>query len=525
MSYPIPSTSTSSSPAPTSASTIAAASSGKRKQIKPPATNSDDDGAGPDGTDGKRKRARLALSCKECKRRKIKCDRQMPLCTPCSKRGTQTCTFDILTTPLLPPTIARSSDLDSLGRRLAHVERYLEKLGGSSPSPFGGGLSRRFLRYIDTGEGLDELGEGGEGGGGGEDDDVDGRSGEMGDEEEEMGEVEEMVISRVENGVFGTGGGVSGVGTGGSGRSKLPTREERQFPPSQPRQLRNVNSNNNPPPTSFFAPQPQHTRRLPFPQHPQQQHHQNLTKSLTSIIDPVPMSSLISTTSLFPHPGMIPFTSSLTPDELVGVRRKAIGRVLEVIPEKEVVRALVGRFFTHARWLFPSLLSSVLQDELAFFWELTTDEREERVDVGWLGVVCMVLAISLDSLSSSRSASFPSPSQPQDLDLKGLKTTPSQFAAAAQSALYLSQWEVIPRVRSVQTIILLTQFLQLSSPSRGQPLEMNVWLAGGVRVAQGLGLHLLGMGSGGGEIMPPDDPAWPPGKNSLKREMGKRLCT
>ncbi|THU96215.1 hypothetical protein K435DRAFT_778669 [Dendrothele bispora CBS 962.96] len=36
----------------------------------------------------KKKRRRQALSCTECKRRKIKCDRKQP-CSPCTRRGEQ----------------------------------------------------------------------------------------------------------------------------------------------------------------------------------------------------------------------------------------------------------------------------------------------------------------------------------------------------------------------------------------------------------------------------------------------------
>ena len=41
-----------------------------------------------DGDPPKKKRRRQALSCTECKRRKIKCDRNHP-CSPCARRGDQ----------------------------------------------------------------------------------------------------------------------------------------------------------------------------------------------------------------------------------------------------------------------------------------------------------------------------------------------------------------------------------------------------------------------------------------------------
>ena len=44
----------------------------------------------------------------------------------------------------------------------------------------------------------------------------------------------------------------------------------------------------------------------------------------------------------------------------------------------------------------------------------------------------------------------------------------------------------------LQTIVLYTQYLQLSSASRGQPSQLVVWLATAIRLAQVFGLHLLG---------------------------------
>ncbi|KAI0030182.1 hypothetical protein K488DRAFT_72383 [Vararia minispora EC-137] len=52
------------------------------------AGDSDQDGDGDQSGRPKQKRRRQALSCTECKRRKIKCDRAHP-CGPCSRRGDQ----------------------------------------------------------------------------------------------------------------------------------------------------------------------------------------------------------------------------------------------------------------------------------------------------------------------------------------------------------------------------------------------------------------------------------------------------
>lgn len=66
---------------------------------------------------------------------------------------------------------------------------------------------------------------------------------------------------------------------------------------------------------------------------------------------------------------------------------------------------------------------------------------------------------------------------------------------------------------------MLQQYIQLSSSS-GQQGRVLTWVSSGIRVAQRMGLHRLGNDP---ERMPPDDPALPPGSNSVKRETAKRL--
>ena len=68
-------------------------------------------------------------------------------------------------------------------------------------------------------------------------------------------------------------------------------------------------------------------------------------------------------------------------------------------------------------------------------------------------------------------------------------------------------------------MILFGQYIQIFSQS-GQTGRYLNWFSSAVRVAQRLGLHRLGSNS---QVMPPDDPALPPGSNSLKRETAVRL--
>ena len=136
------------------------------------------------------------------------------------------------------------------------------------------------------------------------------------------------------------------------------------------------------------------------------------------------------------------------------------------------------------------------------------------------------MCVALDCTHASRSplsldpATTSAPNPLSAIADDRLRVLPEKWFAAAQRALALGEWETYPRVRTLQTIVLFTQYLQLSSANRGQPSQLVTWLAGAIRQAQCLGLNRLGSNP---EIMPADDPAWPPGKNSLKRESAKRL--
>ncbi|KAI5480447.1 C6 transcription factor [Pseudohyphozyma bogoriensis] len=126
----------------------------------------------------------------------------------------------------------------------------------------------------------------------------------------------------------------------------------------------------------------------------------------------------------------------------------------------------------------------------------------------WLGQYCMILSLALD----------------------GFKIAPTQVSAyeashafqlysAAQRLLNLGDWQGAPQARCITTAILVTQYCQFSQVP-GQVSKFMAWLAGAIRIAQLLGLHKLGDDP---ETMPLDDPSWPPGKNSVKRQSALRL--
>ncbi|KAI5894519.1 uncharacterized protein SCHCODRAFT_02598013 [Schizophyllum commune H4-8] len=94
-------------------------------------SDAEDDQQGPP----KKKRRRQALSCTECKRRKIKCDRVHP-CTPCSRRGEQDrCHWNII-----EPTekYVSRQEHDELKARVEHLEGLVQRLlsGTTAAAPY-----------------------------------------------------------------------------------------------------------------------------------------------------------------------------------------------------------------------------------------------------------------------------------------------------------------------------------------------------------------------------------------------------
>ncbi|KAJ4489473.1 hypothetical protein C8J55DRAFT_300889 [Lentinula edodes] len=116
--------------------------------------NEDADTQGPP----KKKRRRQALSCTECKRRKIKCDRNQP-CAPCTRRGEQAkCQWHVVEPVRLMPRSAPSpssssekyvsrAEYDELKMRFDHLEntvhRFIAANSGliSETSSFGSATS------------------------------------------------------------------------------------------------------------------------------------------------------------------------------------------------------------------------------------------------------------------------------------------------------------------------------------------------------------------------------------------------
>ncbi|GEM07470.1 zn(2)-C6 fungal-type transcription factor [Rhodotorula toruloides] len=460
---------------------------------------------GQDGADGegggeskpKKRRNRMALSCKECKRRKIKCDRVMPICGNCTKRGKPSeCAWDVLQPAndiYLPPNLARTSDLQALAARLAHVEKYLRTLPPNL-APF------RPLDVVPVVP-KDRPGEVSDARGGAKKRKMLGAT-----DDEAFSDTEDAAV-QLENGVFRSTEGVSTALTT-SLAAPAPTNGLLSLP-QPPSLLRATSTSATPTLTSaasrFGAPQVE------------------LTKALTSIVSP-PVNS--ASAPLLAH---LPVDFDATPDEVAQARADEIDRIMRTLPGRDAIGYLVERYFDNVAWLFHHLHAPSFRAEVDAFHTMCDQNRQHSIDLPWLALLLMVLSLALDSLHHSRSpfALDPTRTMVEDKDHpleaygeETLKKMPKRWFGASMRALRLAEYETVPRIRSIQTIILYTQYLQLSSADRGEPSQRVVWLSAAIRLAQVLKLHQLGSNP---DTMPPDDPAFPPGKNSIKREMAKRL--
>ncbi|SGZ02009.1 BQ5605_C033g11180 [Microbotryum silenes-dioicae] len=200
--------------------------------------------------------------------------------------------------------------------------------------------------------------------------------------------------------------------------------------------------------------------------------------------------------------------------QLPDARSEAMAQIFAVLPGKEIARFLIDKYFDEMEWDFRILDPVAFPIEHERYVEMIAEGREDLIDPLWVAV----LALSLEGFWS-RSNGKKDLSLFHGLTERELQDLPSVFHDASLRALQLGEWGGTPRIRTIQTIILFGQYIQLSSQS-GQQGRFLGWAASGIRIAQRMGLHRLGSNP---RTMPPDDPALPPGVNSLKRETAVRV--
>ncbi|GAA5947736.1 hypothetical protein JCM10213_002095 [Rhodosporidiobolus nylandii] len=461
------------------------AGKGKKAAAAAAAVRQQDEGSDEEDEDGEIKRKkRLPLSCGECQRRKIKCDRKIP-CSACVRRKrTDFCSFED-EDPVSP--WALNSEVRALSRRLAHLEGLFQQ---HAP------------------------------------------------------------------GVFSQASSASG--------GALPPPPHAHASPAASLALSSFSAQSHPSP-SLAVPHPAPSQPLPSNGatilHPNGDVKQSLSDTEDAVADleektfgaRVPVLQALQAAAAagvgkynyltLPSMELLPTLTSILAEplsydqdgrprsavrlgldlavstaDLPAVRHDALSQILAVLPDEAISGFLIGKYFSEMDWDFRVLDPVAFPVEHARYVEMKEQGREDHVDPLWLACFCMVLALSLEGFWSR-------PHGAKDLSLfhglseQDLKDLPSVWHDAALRALQLGEWGGTPRIRTIQCIVLMQQYIQLSSPS-GQTGRILTWISSAIRVAQRLGLHKLGSDA---TKMPPDDPALPPGSNSVKRETGVRL--
>ncbi|GAA5988863.1 hypothetical protein JCM10908_006203 [Rhodotorula pacifica] len=454
----------------------------------------DSDGTGT-GPAGKRKK-RLPLNCGECVRRKIKCDRQMP-CSACVRRKrTQFCSFDD-DDPTSP--YALNSEVRSINRRLMHLESLFQQahpqlvhqnqlypVGGASP-----GSASASGASIHASPGLPIV--------------------PQSFARQAKAEAHTFLPPppppppapphqqprrpASDTAVRSEGQEQSASDT----EDAVADLEEQTFGARVP-VLRALQDSAQAPVRSY------NYVKVP---------DMELTRCMTSILaeplsfdqDGRPRSAV-----------RLGLDLAVSTADLPAVRDEALGQVIAVLPDADIASFLIEKYFAELEYDFKVLDPVAFRVEHERFVDMVQQGRQALVDPLWISVFCMVLALALEAFWSR-------PNGMKDLAIfrglaeSDLRDLPSVWHDAALRALQLGEWGGTPRIRTIQCIILFGQYIQISSSS-GQQGRFLGWAASAIRVAQRMSLHRLGSDP---QIMPPDDPALPPGQNSLKRQMAVRL--
>ncbi|GAA5923190.1 hypothetical protein JCM1841_005923 [Sporobolomyces salmonicolor] len=415
----------------------------KKKARKSNQVEGDEDGGEPGEEGGalerKRARTKQSLSCGECKRRKIKCDRKIP-CSACIKRGTPDgCSWeDAKIEPERQP-FALADDLDDLRERLCLVEKFINLLPPSLKASFA------------------ELGVT-----------------QMGSKPEQ--DVKDDVTP---NNPFHM------LEMSAPETSKV--KAEMRCPPADnlgllENALLHVGQRKS---SAMFAP------------------HAELTSALTCIV--APRFNYVDPSSATNLGLNLVFSQ----EELLEERARALSKVYSIMPNKEESYKALERYRDAFHWFFTVLHLPSLYAEHDRYWEMVEAGRRDEVDPAWMALYCLIIALGCDhNIIMPVGTDEPEPAVGSFGSGFTKQDRATYLYAAAQKLLWLADPFGKP------------QWMLVAATDGGDFGRFSSWLATAIRTGQKLGLHQL---TDDPENMPPDDPAWPPGKNAVKREGALRL--
>lgn len=458
-----------------------------------------------------------------------------------SERGQASgCTWDVFSNEgYLPPTIARTSDLSAITSRLQHIEAFLRTLPPNLAS---------FTPYVPPAAPNTALGDPNwktlvQGAGGGA-------------QEETFSDTEDAAVD-LENGVFGqvaanaaagspeatkTTSGTSGRGGGGAGGKLRFGGRDMELTTAL---------------TSIVAPERVGSSKV----HLDVEFDANPAEVEKARVDVLRRIYRV-----------LPLRNAV--NHLVHLY---FSRVSWLFHHIQYVPAPFTSFFANASNDEILLSAPSFLAELEAFHAMWDAGRSDEVDFFWVALLLMVssanpstklmsspfplqvLCVALDSTHASRSPLSLDPSTTPNplasISDEQLRSLPEIFFQASQRALAIGEWESIPRVRSIQVRHLssVASSTKLTAPADHRPLHaVSSALQRQSRTAFSA-RHLACRGNTSRTSpwptsawierrnvrsstlpsfeglankccsMPSDDPAWPPGKNSLKRESAKRL--
>ncbi|GAA5875564.1 hypothetical protein JCM1840_003262 [Sporobolomyces johnsonii] len=459
-------------------------SSAKRRKVEAQNGHGSGNGAGMDGAGDREGKKRQVVSCSECK-----CDRKMP-CLACCKRGDPgSCRWGDEAANPKPDTqpFALSTDLVRLAERLQALERWAHQLPpelrASAPVPQGFEVTPYVSKVKASTKERERMGVAQGGGNYGT---ASPRSVSMHDERQETHEDQ-------------NGHGL-GDQTEDAAVKLVDVAFSQRLPDSRYRPVDSLPFFDNILSSSSAAQVAHGTGRSSGPAD-----HAELTSALTSIV-----AAPLTFEGPFSGPALgLGLVSSL--EELRSARRRELEAVYRSLPNRVLSTRLVESF-DQVDWLHNVCYKELFLAEHERQWEMREAGRGDEVDPMWLACYCMILALSVDGLRCQ-----PHDDRPRADEQK--QFNPVQWYACSLRLMQLGDFMGRPQVRFIQTVILIGQWLQFSAAG-GQASRCLSLLASAIRAAQILGLHQL---SDDPSHMPPPDPAWPPGANSIKREGALRL--
>ncbi|GAA5910772.1 Zn(II)2Cys6 transcription factor [Sporobolomyces salmoneus] len=407
-----------------------------------------------------KKRSKQVLSCSECKRRKIKCDRCQP-CSACVKRGAPNdcCWEDAKIEPERQP-FALVEDVDEMRERLALLERFINKLPpGLTTTSFAelgiermGPMRREMVEDI-------------------------GRNGHQMFED----------MDKLDNGEC----------------PEMYSLPGECFPSVEGKQNQNSHDNlellEN---ALMIVTQDPERRRV------------ELTTALTSILALPPR--FVDSTSATRLGLDLVFTEAEFREE----RSRTLDKIFRILPNKEESYKSIERYWNGFHWMFTCLHMPSFEAEHDKYWEMTEAGRREEVDPAWLAIYTLVLALSWNDAAHLSPWMLSDVKELTAEEEAKREREASAFCAASQKLLLLADAQGRPQVRTMQYVMLMACWTVIAAVDWTDWGRFSTQLSLAIRVGHTLQLHRL---TDDPESMPPDDPAWPPGKNSVKRENALRI--